>query len=188
MGKDSPTSLSIAIHSQQQTTPEKDSSGSPIAGLLGKSRYKFWVLAAILLLAFWSMFTGSVSLKWSSGNLDTLSHDPDFSLREDLDVLELEEREKVVRKMWDVYTQSPRVRLPRFWVEAFEAAYENLSSDVAGVRDYAVSEIAKLSTRSLNLDPPSSQSKSSSSQGRKKASKQADKKKEMDAHNVNLHS
>ncbi|KAK8601260.1 hypothetical protein V6N13_059016 [Hibiscus sabdariffa] len=197
MDKDSPTtSLSIAIHS----TPlhlKKDS--SPIAGLFGKSGYKFWVLTAILLLAFWSMFTGSVSLKWSSGNLNTFSPDSDFSLHEDLDVLELEEREKLVRKMWDVYTHSTRARLPRFWVEAFEAAYENLSSDVAGVGDYAISEIAKLSMRSLNLDSPrpsslSQFSKSSSSSssggggGRKKASKQADKKKEMDARNVNSQS
>ncbi|XWS14590.1 hypothetical protein CRYUN_Cryun35bG0022900 [Craigia yunnanensis] len=54
------------------------------------------------------------------------------------DSSELEEREKVVRKMWDVYTHSASVRLPRFWLEAFEAAYEYLSSDVPGVRDTAV--------------------------------------------------
>ncbi|KAJ1415302.1 hypothetical protein SESBI_18259 [Sesbania bispinosa] len=35
------------------------------SGLFGKGRYKFWALAAILLLAFWSMFTGTVSLRWS---------------------------------------------------------------------------------------------------------------------------
>ncbi|KAL4295377.1 hypothetical protein GQ457_12G019400 [Hibiscus cannabinus] len=64
MDKDSPNSLSIAIH---PLNLKKDR--SPIAGLLGKSGYKFWVLTAILLLAFWSMFTGSVSLKWSSGTL-----------------------------------------------------------------------------------------------------------------------
>ncbi|KAL4296956.1 hypothetical protein GQ457_12G019410 [Hibiscus cannabinus] len=97
--------------------------------------------------------------------------------------------------MWEVYTHSKRARLPRFWVEAFEAAYENLSSDVAAVGDYAISEIAKLSMRSLNLDSPRSSSysqsnvQSSSSSGRrKKASKQADQKKEMDARNVNSQS
>lgn len=58
----------------------------------------------------------------------------------------------MVKKMWDVYTHSARVRLPRFWLEAFEAAYEYLSSDVYGVRDTAISEIAKLSMRSVNLD------------------------------------
>lgn len=61
--------------------------------------------------------------------------------------------------MWDVYTHSTSIRLPRFWLEAFEAAYENLSSDVNGVRDNAISEIAKLSMQSLNLVPPLDQSK-----------------------------
>ncbi|OMO75062.1 hypothetical protein COLO4_26332 [Corchorus olitorius] len=144
--------------SQQQTTVsmKKDSSG--VTGFFGKSGYKIWVLAAILLLAFWSMFTGSVSLKWSSGDLTRLSDDSDFTIHDDLDVLELEEREKVVRKMWDIYTHSANARLPKFWLEAFEAAYEYLSSDVPGVRDTAVSEIAKFSMRSLHFDPPPAQS------------------------------
>ncbi|XP_038991470.1 uncharacterized protein LOC120114737 isoform X2 [Hibiscus syriacus] len=168
MEKESPTSLSIAVNSHPTATPLKKNSSS-IAGFLSKSGYKFWVLTAILLLAFWSMFTGSVSLKWSSGNLITFPHGSDFSLHQDLDVLELEEREKVVRKMWDVYTHSTRVRLPRFWLEAFEAAYESLSSDAAGVRDTAISEIAKLSLRSINLGSPSAQSKT---EGRKMSSKE----------------
>lgn len=33
------------------------------------------------------MFTGSVSLKWSSGNLTRFSNDVDFSIDEDLDIL-----------------------------------------------------------------------------------------------------
>lgn len=66
----------------------------------------------------------------------------------------MEEREKVVKHMWDVYTNSRRIRLPRFWQEAFEAAYEDLSSDVPEVREAAISEIAKMSVRSVNLDPP----------------------------------
>lgn len=63
----------------------KDNSES---GLFGKSgRYKLWVLAAILLLAFWSMLTGSVNLKWSAGNLARLSDQFDFTNLEDLDIL-----------------------------------------------------------------------------------------------------
>ncbi|XP_065851170.1 uncharacterized protein [Euphorbia lathyris] len=121
--------------------------------LFGKGRYKFWALAAILLLAFWSMFTGAVTLRWSAGDLNRLSDDIDAPIHDDLDVLEMEEREKVVKHMWDVYTNSRRIRLPRFWQEAFEAAYEELTSDVSEIRDAAISEIAKMSVRSIVLDP-----------------------------------
>ncbi|XP_021283774.1 uncharacterized protein LOC110416203 [Herrania umbratica] len=175
-GQDSPTVVSIAIPVQQQTAGSANKHSS-VAGFVGRSGYKFWVLAAILLLAFWSMFTGSVSLKWSSGDLTRFSDDSEFSVYDDLDVLELEDREKVVRKMWDVYTHSASLRLPKFWLEAFEAAYEYLSSDVPGVRDTAMSEIAKLSMRSLNLDPLSPKSKSTS-QGRKTFN-QADEPKDI---------
>lgn len=57
----------------------------------------------------------------------------------------MEEREKVVKHMWDVYTNNRRIRLPRFWQEAFEAAYEDLTSDVPVVANAAISEIAKMS-------------------------------------------
>lgn len=40
-----------------------------------RGRYKFWALAAIILLAFWSMFTGTVTLRLSVGNLNRLSDD-----------------------------------------------------------------------------------------------------------------
>lgn len=70
----------------------------------------------------------------------------------------MEDREKVVKHMWDVYTNSRRIRLPRFWQEAFEAAYEDLTSDVPGVREAAITEIAKMSVRSVDLDPPPVQS------------------------------
>lgn len=70
----------------------------------------------------------------------------------------MEERENVVKHMWDIYTNSRRIRLPRFWQEAFEAAYEDLTSDVPGVREAAISEIAKMSVRSIDLDPPPVQS------------------------------
>lgn len=59
----------------------------------------------------------------------------------------------MVRQMWDVYGRSGGVKVPRFWREAFEAAYEFLVSDSAAVRNGAVSDIAKLSlVRSLKLD------------------------------------
>ncbi|KAH0463980.1 hypothetical protein IEQ34_006766 [Dendrobium chrysotoxum] len=129
------------------------------AGLFYRSRYKFWALAAILLLAFWSMLAGTVTLKWSIGNLNGISGD---SLsHEDLDVLEVEEREKLVRHMWDVYTHSQRIRLPRFWQDAFEAAYEDLVSDDGQVRDAAVTEIARMSMRMVDLEPPPRKSKKS---------------------------
>jgi hypothetical protein len=136
---------------------KKESSDS---SLFGKGRYKFWALAAILLLAFWSMLTGTVTLRWSAGNLNRLSDDIDIPIHDDLDVLEMEEREKVVKHMWDVYTNSRRIRLTRFWQEAFEEAYEELISDMPGVRDTAITEIAKMSIRSVDIDPPSLQSTS----------------------------
>ncbi|CAK9138788.1 unnamed protein product, partial [Ilex paraguariensis] len=128
------------------------------SSLFGRGRYKFWALAAILLLAFWSMLTGTVTLRWSAGNLNRMSDDLGTLISDDLDVLEMEEREKVVKHMWDIYTNSPRIRLPRFWQEAFKAAYEELASELPEVRDAAMSEIAKISMRSINLDPPPLQS------------------------------
>lgn len=56
--------------------------------------------------------------------------------------------------MWDVYIHGKKVRLPRFWQQAFKAAYEELMSDVVAVRDAAILEIAKMSISSINLDPP----------------------------------
>lgn len=56
-----------------------------------------------------------------------------------------------MRRMWDVYTHhSAANRLPRFWSQAFEAAYEDLISENRGVREVAVSEIAKMSLLHLN--------------------------------------
>ncbi|RDX97266.1 hypothetical protein CR513_19971, partial [Mucuna pruriens] len=115
----------------------------------GRGQYKLWVLAAIILLALWSMFTASLTLKWSAGNL---TRNFDAATLDDFDVLEVEEREKVVWRMWDVYSQSKSESgLPRFWSDAFHAAYEHLVSDVRSVRNAAVSEIAKMSLLSLNL-------------------------------------
>ncbi|XP_028802991.1 uncharacterized protein LOC114758143 isoform X2 [Neltuma alba] len=119
---------------------------------MGKSHYMFWVFTAIILLAVWSLFTGSLTLKWSAPNLSRFSFDLDSRVLDDLDVLEVEEREKLVKRMWDVYTHSSTIRLPRFWSAAFQAAYEHLVSDVPGVRDSAISEIAQMSLRSSDLD------------------------------------
>ncbi|ESW08580.1 hypothetical protein PHAVU_009G057300 [Phaseolus vulgaris] len=115
-----------------------------------KRQFLFWVLAVVILVGLWSMFAGSVTLKWSTTDNDDFGS----TIIQDLDVLEVEEREKVVRQMWDLYSHSrtKSVGLPKFWWEAFEAAYEELVSDVGGVRDGAVSEIAKMSLlRSLPL-------------------------------------
>ncbi|KAL7175420.1 hypothetical protein ACSBR2_029088 [Camellia fascicularis] len=138
---------------------------------MGKHRYKLWALAAILLLAFWSMLTGSVTLKWSSsGNLNPLSNDFDSPIPDDLDTLELEEREKLVKHMWDVYTHSSSIRLPRFWLEAFQVAYEDLTTDVPSVRNAAFSEIAKMSFSSaaITVQSPPLRSKIDDNQKKKK--------------------
>ncbi|GAB2267345.1 hypothetical protein Dimus_002331 [Dionaea muscipula] len=123
--------------------------------LFGKDRYKFWALAALLLLALWSMFAGSVTLKSSPGN-PLPSSDEVISATaavDDVDVLDVAEREKVVRHLWTVYTLAAgsKIRLPRFWQEAFQAAYDCLISDVPAVRDGAISEIARMSLRSVDL-------------------------------------
>ncbi|XP_019230954.1 PREDICTED: uncharacterized protein LOC109211824 isoform X2 [Nicotiana attenuata] len=134
------------------TTHSKNSTSD--ATLFGRGRYKFWALAGILLLAFWSMFTGTVTLRWSAGNLNGLSDYFNVPLSDDLDVIEMEEREKLVKHMWDVYTNTPQIRLPKFWQEAFEAAYEELTSDLADIREAAISEISKMSLRFVHMELP----------------------------------
>lgn len=124
------------------------------SALFGRARYKFWALAAILLLAFWSMLTGTVTLRLSADKLNRFIDDIATPVHDDLDVLEMEEREKVVKHMWDVYTNSRRIRIPRFWQEAFEAAYEELTSDIVEVREAAISEIANMSMHSIHLETP----------------------------------
>ncbi|XP_028757706.1 uncharacterized protein LOC114716812 [Neltuma alba] len=127
---------------------ERESSEDAVVG--NRHNRFWWVITAIVLLALWSMFTGSVTLKLSPVNILRFPNDSDSRILNDIDVLELEEREKTVRRMWDVYTHSAASRLPRFWSEAFEAAYEQLASEVRGVREAAVSEIAKMSLRLSN--------------------------------------
>lgn len=55
--------------------------------VFGRGRYKFWAFACILLLAFWSMLTGTVNLRWSAGNIDRFSNDFRSLAAEDLDAL-----------------------------------------------------------------------------------------------------
>ncbi|KAI3832293.1 hypothetical protein MKW92_031108 [Papaver armeniacum] len=118
-------------------TDNNNLNGNIINPLLGKGKFKFWVLAAIISLAFCSIFKDNHSQM--------------------VFFLEIEEREKVVKHMWDAYTHtSSRIVLPKFWRRAFEAGYQDLINDDLGVRNAAISEIAKIVlTRSfINLDPP----------------------------------
>ncbi|KAL6321699.1 hypothetical protein AAG906_031208 [Vitis piasezkii] len=85
----------------QTTNAKKDSSD---ASVFGKGQFKFWALAAILLLTLWSMFTGTVTLREGGEAHVGCVH------------------------------QQPTGRLPRFWQEAFEAAYEDLANDDPDVR------------------------------------------------------
>ncbi|KAG9135817.1 hypothetical protein Leryth_002533 [Lithospermum erythrorhizon] len=155
-----PSSSSASNTSFKRDPPP--SSAALFGGLFGRGRYKFWALAAILLLAFWSMLTGTVTLRWSAGNLNRFEDDVDATtVHHDLDVLEIEEREKLVKHMWDVYTNSKRLKLPKFWQQAFEAAYEGLAGDDPEVREETFSEIAKMSLRYINLELPHSHSATS---------------------------
>lgn len=70
--------------------PPVTGAGGDAVGLFGKGKYKAWALAAILLLAFWSMLTGTVTLNFSSHRHGLLLSPDDLvetPLREDLDVL-----------------------------------------------------------------------------------------------------
>ncbi|XP_073127379.1 uncharacterized protein [Henckelia pumila] len=155
----SSSSSSSSTSSATSLSFKKDGSG--FEGLFGRGKYKLWALAVIILLALWSMFTGSVTLKWSAVDLKSSSHELDPSIHGDLDVLDVDEREKMVRQMWNVYKHSKIVRLPRFWQDAFGAAYQDLTSEVSSVRDTALFEIAKMSFRSRMLyEPPPLQSNS----------------------------
>lgn len=53
-------------------------------GVFGRGKYKLWVIVAILLLAFWSMFTGSLTL-----SLNRVSDASRFPVHDDLDILVL---------------------------------------------------------------------------------------------------
>ncbi|XP_051123902.1 uncharacterized protein LOC127246511 [Andrographis paniculata] len=151
-GSSSSTSSASGLSNSSSSKRELGSSCSRLERLFGRGKYKLWALAAIILLALWSMFTGTVTLKWSGLDLKHSSHDSDASIHADLDVLDVDEREKMVRQMWDVYKHSSIVRLPSFWREAFGAAYQDLTSEVANIRNNALLEIAKMSFRSRSPD------------------------------------
>lgn len=57
------------------------------ASAAGKRHYKLCALAAIVLIALWFMFTGSITLKLSINNLNPFSDDLDSMILNDLDVL-----------------------------------------------------------------------------------------------------
>ncbi|KAJ6847492.1 uncharacterized protein M6B38_277025 [Iris pallida] len=123
----------------------------------GRNRYKLCALAAILLLAAYSLLTGTAATL-SSSSSDAPGRHPD------LDILEVQERERFVEQMWELYAHGAHrgVRLPSFWRAAFEAAYEELAGDDGASRGNAVSEIARMSmTTRFHLDPESSSSSSS---------------------------
>jgi hypothetical protein len=76
------------LHSPTQAAATKISIpiSSGEAALFGKGRYKAWALAAIALLALWSMFAASVTLRWSSGDVATFG-DASDPLIDELDPL-----------------------------------------------------------------------------------------------------
>lgn len=78
---------SSSINGAANMSVKKDGCG--FEGVFGRGKYKLWALGAITLLAVWSMFTGTVTLKWSDVNLKHASNDLDPSLHSDLDVLVL---------------------------------------------------------------------------------------------------
>ncbi|CAI9766960.1 unnamed protein product [Fraxinus pennsylvanica] len=86
---------------------------------------KFWALAAVLFLAFCSMLTGSTTLLRSVGNLNRRSDIIDYPPTDDLDVL-----------------------------DAFVAAYEDLTIEFPEVQEAAISEIARMSVGYIELEPP----------------------------------
>lgn len=61
--------------------------GVPDTILFRKGQYKVWALSAIVLLALWSMFTGTVNLKWSAGNLNQIADNQIVPSHDDLDIL-----------------------------------------------------------------------------------------------------
>lgn len=79
-----------------------------------------------------------------------------------MNVQDVGEREKLVRQMWNAYKHSSVVQLPTFWRDAFGAAYQDLTSEIASIRNAALLEIAKLSFWSGDVydDPPPEESAS----------------------------
>lgn len=65
----------------------------------------------------------------------------------------------MVKQMWNVYKHSSVAKLPGFWRDAFGAAYQDLTSEIANVRNSAFWEIAKMSFRAADIyDSPPAES------------------------------
>lgn len=64
------------------------------------------------------------------------------------------DREGMVKRMWDLYTSSHQIRLAQFWREAFEAAFEDMTNESPGIREAAISEIAKMSLHYITVHSP----------------------------------
>lgn len=85
-----PTATSAIPLRKETSSAAVASNGSDHSSpCFGRGRYKFWALGAILLLAFWSMLTGTVTLRLSAANLNHLSNRDSFDapLPDDLDAL-----------------------------------------------------------------------------------------------------
>eukprot|EP00249_Psilotum_nudum_P013136 c24171_g1_i1 orf=945-1433(-) len=137
----------------------KDADLSKDAGILscnavGRSRYKIWVLVVIVLLALWSLLSGSarIARNWSAGYAFSYSS-PSKEQKVNVDVLEMDTREKIVSQMWEKYQRNPRLKLSSFWQDAFEAGYEELESEIPTIRQMAIAEIARLSAYAFDLVP-----------------------------------
>ncbi|CAI9766955.1 unnamed protein product [Fraxinus pennsylvanica] len=100
------------------------------------------------------MLTDSTTLRQSVGNLNQRSDCIDYPPTDDLDVLDMEDRENLVKHLWGVHMNSRRIRLPGFWQDAFVAAHEDLTSEFPEVREAAISEIAGMSVGYIELEPP----------------------------------
>ncbi|XVF17873.1 hypothetical protein REPUB_Repub10bG0162200 [Reevesia pubescens] len=111
--KDDDTLLTTTATTTTMTTENAKKENS-YSSLFGKCRYKFWAIGAILLLAFWALFTGTVTVWWFANNLNHFFDDLDSLIHNNLDDLEMKERDRMVKHMWDVYTNSRRIRLSRF--------------------------------------------------------------------------
>ncbi|MFS7940897.1 hypothetical protein Hanom_Chr17g01561111 [Helianthus anomalus] len=100
----SPTTListSTTTHSHSSSSLNKKETLD--SSVHRRGRYKFGILSAIVPLAFWSIFTLHLSVANPALLLFTTISTSLF---------EIEERKKVVKQMWDVYTNSRMNKLP----------------------------------------------------------------------------
>ena len=80
-----PSATSLILKRESSGSCSSDTCNNSNSSVFGKTRYKLWALVVILVLAFWSMFTGSVTLNWSSAG--ALADEYDSPLHSDLDIL-----------------------------------------------------------------------------------------------------